>query len=147
MSGSNGGKQMFAVIDVARGGAGGPSPQIFRLSSRFVFWEAVTQTKYCCSHKIKHFPSQIFGPATPPLAVIESNFANSFHTLQKVKLTWYLHTNHKLHATKSNRIDVGGKACSLQNKGLIFSVFAVSYLPIRSWHYRFIRFWEEQNYV
>jgi len=36
--------------------ARGPWPfQIFRISSHFVLQEAVSQTKYCCSPKIKHF--------------------------------------------------------------------------------------------
>jgi len=41
----------------------GPWPlQIFRISSHFVLSEAVSQTKYCCSPKIKHFdPSKNLG--------------------------------------------------------------------------------------
>jgi len=34
--------------------------QIFRISSYFVLGEAVSQTKYCCSPKVKHFVSPNF---------------------------------------------------------------------------------------
>jgi len=43
---------------------GGHAPQkIFRKSSHFSLWEAVSPKIYCCSPKIKHFgPSKFFGP-------------------------------------------------------------------------------------
>jgi len=34
---------------------GGPSPQIASISGHYVLWEAVSQTKYCCSLKVKRF--------------------------------------------------------------------------------------------
>ena len=37
------------------------------MSSHFVLWEVVSQTKYCCSLKIKHFAPQDFRLATPLL--------------------------------------------------------------------------------
>ena len=59
-----------ARIGIAAGGECQRShaPQIFRILSHFVLWEAVPQTKYCCSPKIKHSPHQknlgCFVPAT-----------------------------------------------------------------------------------
>jgi len=59
-------------IGVARVTNGVHDPQIYRISNHFVLWEAVSQTKYCCSPKIKRFcplPSCLhtknFGLATP----------------------------------------------------------------------------------
>ena len=50
-------------IGVARGGRGPWPHKIFGIShSHFVLWEAVSQTKYCCSPKIKRFgPPKILG--------------------------------------------------------------------------------------
>jgi len=53
----------FGCMGVARGAKG---TQILSISSHFVFWESASQTKYCCSPKIKHFgPPKFFGLATP----------------------------------------------------------------------------------
>jgi len=54
-----------AHIDVTRGTQGAMPPQIFNIFNHFVIWEAVSQTKYCCSPTIK-----IFAPLpnlTPPV--------------------------------------------------------------------------------
>jgi len=41
----------------------GHAPPIFRKSSHFSLWEAVSQKIYCFSPKTKHFrPSDFFGP-------------------------------------------------------------------------------------
>ena len=43
---------------------GRPGPcltHIFSISSQFVLWEVVSQTKYCCPPKINHFSPQILG--------------------------------------------------------------------------------------
>jgi len=41
---------------------GSHAPSIFRRSSHFALWEAVSQRIYCCSPKIKHLaPKQILG--------------------------------------------------------------------------------------
>jgi len=54
------------TIGVARRGPRGRwPPRIFRIHSDFVLWEAVSQTKYCYSPKIKYFdPPQIFLSST-----------------------------------------------------------------------------------
>jgi len=50
----------------SEGGPRAHASQIVSISSHFVLWEAVSQTKYCCSSKIKHFgPQKNFGLATP----------------------------------------------------------------------------------
>ena len=59
-----------ACIPVARGGQMSHDPQNSSLSCRFVLREAMSQTKYCCSLKVKIFgPSQIFALAYMPLTV------------------------------------------------------------------------------
>jgi len=46
-----------------QGEPGAMPPHIFSISSHFVLWEAASQTKYCCSPKIKNFvPPKFFGP-------------------------------------------------------------------------------------
>jgi len=75
LSNENGKFKLFRVPRVTgvTRGPRGPCHQIFRISSHFVLWQAVSQTKYCCSPKIKHLgPSKIppnFGLATPLLRV------------------------------------------------------------------------------
>ena len=42
-------------------------PQISSIPCHFALWEAVSQTTYCCSLKVKRFSSsKTFGQATPP---------------------------------------------------------------------------------
>ena len=48
------------LTDVAKETKGTCPFQISSISYHFVLWEAVSQTKYCCSHKVKRFASQKF---------------------------------------------------------------------------------------
>jgi len=51
---------------IARGANGAMPPKISTISCHFALWEAVSQTKYCCSLKLKRFSlPQNFGRAKP----------------------------------------------------------------------------------
>ena len=59
-------KHAAVAIGLAKGGTRKPCPQVSGIPCRSVLWEAVSQTKYCCSLKVKIFvPKKIWaGNAT-----------------------------------------------------------------------------------
>jgi len=68
---------MMQIIGVSGEAQGTCSPQIFSISSHFVLLEALSETKYRCSHKIQNFvPPQLFLPpsnfelATPLMQIL-----------------------------------------------------------------------------